>query len=178
MIVSGGFGRLGKFRFWCDEPHVSDCRWFRAHKSDFAGVNDRAELAGVRSIVLEAMEPRGARTLYAMLGLHYLAETGEFRVNVVNHSPNSAVYEGSLIDDFEVAHFGLPANYAAASVAGMKRGLADTVGADGGRVDICCAAYGSVSSSEPFFEKLGFTLAHLLRLSCDDISEGLIGSYL
>jgi len=177
MMMSGRVGRLGKFRLWCDEPHIAGCKWLGFNDPNLVFINDEAKSSEVRNIVLEVMNPRGARSLYALLGLHYQPSGGELKINVASHSSTCAIYEGSLIDGFEVAHIGLPVEYAEASVAGLKQGFASGVDANRGRIDICCAAYGNVSSSELFFEKVGFALAHLLRLSCDNVTEDMVSSF-
>lgn len=179
MMISGRVGRFGQFRLWCDEPHphVVDCKWLGLDGSGLDSIGDKNKTSELRNIVLEVMNPRGARSLYALLGLHYQSSGGSLKINVISHSSTCAIYKGSLIDGFEVAHIGLPAEYAEASVAGLKQGLANDVDANQGQIDICCAAYGNVSSSEPFFEKVGFALAHLLRLSYEDLTEDMVNSF-
>lgn len=175
-MINGRIGVLGKFRLWCNEDHIVGCEFSNVCGSNLYSVKE-AETSGARDLVLEVMIPRGARALYALLGLRYQSSANKTEIGILIPPSASGVFHGSLIEDFEVAHLGLPLEYAAASVGGFKRGLADGNDVDRGRIDICCAAYGDVSSNEPLFEKVGFALAHLVRLPCKEISEEVIGSF-
>jgi hypothetical protein len=175
-MISGSIGVLGKFRLWCNENYIAGCEFSEVYGSNLCSIKE-AETSGVRELVLEVMIPRGGRALYALLGLRYQTSAKEFEINTLSPPSISKVFHGSLIEDFEVAHFGLPLEFAAASVAGLKRGLAANNDINRGRIDICCAAYGDVSSNEPLFEKVGFALAHFVRLPCKEISEEVIGTF-
>ncbi|RYZ86363.1 MAG: hypothetical protein EOP06_14610 [Proteobacteria bacterium] len=110
MMISGRVGRFGQFRLWCDEPHshVVGCKWLGLDGSGLDSIDDKNKSSELRNIVLEIMNLRGARSLYALLGLHYQSSGGALRINVISHSSTCAIYKGSLIDGFEVAHIGLP----------------------------------------------------------------------
>ncbi len=109
-MISGRVGRFGQFRLWCDEPHshVVGCKWLGLDGSGLDSIDDKNKSSELRNIVLEIMNLRGARSLYALLGLHYQSSGGALRINVISHSSTCAIYKGSLIDGFEVAHIGLP----------------------------------------------------------------------
>jgi len=175
-MIGGRIGVHGKFRLWCDENHIVGCPFSDMYGFNLTSIKE-TKASEKRDLVLEVMIPKGARVLYALLGLRHQSSANEFEVSTLSPPLVSEVFHGSLIENFEVAHFGLPVEYAAASVAGLTRGLADSNDTNRGRIDICCAAYGDVSSNEPLFEKVGFALAHLVRLPCKDISEEVIGSF-
>lgn len=179
-MMSGRVGQLGGLRIWCNEPHVAFCGVFDVEESVLSFSNDRFNNSVERSLVLEIMLPRGGRTIYGLLGLHYIPSCGGsiISIKVTKQACASKVYQDSLISNFETINVGLPAMYANASVAGLKRAFSDGFDVGPGLIEICYAAFGDVSSNEQIFEKMGYSLANLLSLQLDEISIDAVSTLL
>ena len=179
-MISGKVGQLGVMRLWRDEPN----KVLRVVEGMDERLSYAARCESIKSIerylVIEVMLPRGARALYGLLGVRHIASTGSatLKVRVACSGSTGAIYKGSLIDSFETVTVGLPELYADAAVSGFERAFADGVDMQGGVVEIAYAAFGEVSSSEPFFERLGFALAKALSLSVEEVSVDTVGLYL
>lgn len=164
-MISGKLDGLGRFRFW---------------RNEFFACFDEQENYGSSSeddcFVLEVMIPHGARCMYGLLGINFqrCSASCGIQVSLARKSMLNSIYKESLISPFEYGYFGLPSEYEDASIRGLKRGLACSDIKDFFKINICCAVFGEVSSSEVIFERIGAALAELL--SCADITEMMIAS--
>ncbi|WP_135307840.1 hypothetical protein [Pseudomonas nabeulensis] len=158
-MISGSLGQHGKFRLWRNLCSTSP---------------------DTHDLVLEAMMPRGARILYGMLGIHVLPTVyegvlvDERRTTISLFSNN----EDFLIAGFEPVYIGMPEHYVSATMAGFKRALTEGAEVELNRLRIFYSAYGNVSSSEVFFEKIGFALVRLFTGSHNIQCEQTISSML
>ena len=158
-MISGSLGQHGKFRLWRNLCSTSP---------------------DTHDLVLEVMLPRGARVLYGLLGIQALATVhdgvivDERRTTIRLFSKN----EDFLIARFEPVFSGIPEHYVSATMRGFKRAWIEGTQVELNRLRIFYSAYGDVSSSEVFFEKIGFALVRLLAGSYNIQCEQTISSML
>ncbi|MNV59236.1 hypothetical protein D3C71_1516480 [compost metagenome] len=179
-MKNGNIGAHGKFRLWCNEPHEDSCLLAPTDDSVFLHQFKEGKTYHTCTLVLECIIPRGARVVYGLLGVRYLPSNVDavLRVKAGKSPLSKKIYSDSLLGIFEATNIGLPPEYAAASISGLTRAFQDGANLGSGLVEICHAAYGDVSSNELIFEKIAFTLAHLLPLECTDISVERVHSLL
>lgn len=165
-MISGRIGKHGKFRLWRNVGHSSLC--------EIGG----DETTGIKNLVLEVMIPRGARALYALLGMQYLASEHEaVEMDALNNKLSIlSTDEDYLVGGFDAVCVGLPEPYERAAMAGFRKALIEEERAEVERLKIFYAAYGEASSNEQVFEKAGFILAKLVSGTGSDDVEASINS--
>lgn len=175
MTRTISFGRMSRLRMDDnpDHPCLCDGRARSFGKDALAGQQRGKVTEKVR--ILEVAIPRGARTLYGLIGCKFssAASTNELAVDVVEETSASKSYDDALVSPLETIKIDLPAAYAAAAVSGIERAINSGAKVKSGELYVCYAAYGDVSSSEYVFERLGFCLANVVALELEEITPEL-----
>lgn len=176
MILSGCIGVHGKFRLWLDESHQALCNMNGSREMTLDCSVLPVEVPALRSLILELMIPRGARTMYGLLGGKYMpnANSSALKISVPQSQEVEAIYTDAMIAAFDTVTIGLPFECAESSIAGIKQAISGGLVPYPGDLHMCFAAYGEASSNEPTFIKLGFLLASLLWRDEESISTEVI----
>lgn len=128
-------------------------------------VRNSSNTPEISQLVIEIMQPRGARCLYGLLGIEIEKKT-EPSLNIItdNGAEDYRLFNDSLLSSFEIPKYGFPDEISEKITQTMLQEILNINAEFGGEIRICFGVYSDISSNLLVFKKLAKTIANNILL--------------
>lgn len=146
-------------RVWSGELPVQEWRFDAVLEKRYS-ISCGESSSEAFEVAAEILIPRGARSLYGLLGARFSPIKGSDLLVTLPASEESSeqIFPGSLASKFDDVRVGLLSEYADFVTEGVATAIEDKVLVGTGCLALSCAAHGAASSNGPIFRALAYWL--------------------